>query len=139
MLAAICFPAEDADGSVRIGDVVEALVDGLHGGEGFVVGGAVAPDFALQEFEAIAAQIQKARKIVGAADVHGVRIRGRALGRLNAPGERYCGTTSLALVEAMKRATCKPMRLAKIPAVRLPKFPLGTETISVTEATGSWR
>ncbi len=36
-------------------------------------------------------------------------------------------------------ATGKPMRLAKIPAVRLPKFPLGTETISGTEATGNCR
>src|SRR5260370_29347382 len=57
----------------------------------------------------------------------------------NSPVRRYCGTTSLALVEATKRATGKPMRLAKIHAVRLPKFPLGTETIIDTYATGSWR
>src|SRR5229473_1485867 len=34
----------------------------------------------------------------------------------NSPVRRYCGTTSLALVEATKRATGKPMRLAKISA-----------------------
>ena len=57
----------------------------------------------------------------------------------NFPLRRYSGTTSLALVEAMNLATGKPMRLAKRPAVRFPKLPLGTETMSGTEATGNWR
>ncbi len=39
----------------------------------------------------------------------------------------------------MNLATGKPMRFAKIPAVRFPKFPLDTDTISGTEATGNCR
>src|SRR5438105_1211753 len=55
----------------------------------------------------------------------------------NCPLRKYCGTTSLMFVLAINFITGKPMRLAKIPAVKLPKFPLGTDTISGTDATGS--
>ena len=51
------------------------------------------------------------------------------------PDRRYAGTTSLTLVAATNRRTCRPMRLAMRPAVRFPKLPLGTETIgSVAQA-----
>ena len=63
-----------------------------------------------------------------------VAVRGR-----NSPVRKYWGTTSLTFVDAMNFVTGKPMRLAKIPAVRLPKFPLGTDTISGTDATGNCR
>ena len=56
-----------------------------------------------------------------AFDSVGTDGRGR-----NAPVARYSGSTSLALVAAMKRATGSPIRDASTPAVRLPRLPDGT-------------
>ncbi len=53
-----------------------------------------------------------------------VSIEGR--GR-KIPESRNSGTASLILVEAIKRCTGNPIRLAMMPAVRFPKLPLGTE------------
>jgi len=55
------------------------------------------------------------------------------------PLSKYCGTTSLAFVAAMNFATGSPIRLAKSPAVKFPKFPLGTATTNGVEATGNCR
>jgi hypothetical protein len=57
----------------------------------------------------------------------------------NFPLRKYSGTTSFAFVDATNLVTGNPMRFANSPAVKLPKFPLGTETISGTEATGNCR
>src|SRR5229473_4582665 len=46
------------------------------------------------------------------------------------PVNRYSGTTSLTLVAATKCAMGRPARLAIKPAVRLPKFPLGVQTMT---------
>src|ERR1700732_4187474 len=86
MRTAIGIPTENADGGVRIGNVVETVVKRLHGSEGFVVGGAMTPDFALHEFETIAAQIQKAWKIIGASYIHGIRTGGGGLARVKFSG-----------------------------------------------------
>ena len=58
MLALVNFPAEHANGGVRVGDVAKAIVEHLHRGERFFVGCAMAPDFLLHVFEAVAAQIE---------------------------------------------------------------------------------
>src|SRR5438105_12487955 len=60
-----------------------------------------------------------------------VRTDGRGANR---PVERYAGTTSLALVAAMKRSIARPDRFAINPAVRLPKFPLGVENTTPLSA-----
>src|SRR5271155_271641 len=57
----------------------------------------------------------------------------------NFPERKYSGTASLTFVEATNFATGNQMRLANIPAVKFPKFPLGTDTTSGTEATGNCR
>ena len=56
-----------------------------------------------------------------------VATEGRAR---KSPVARYSGTTSLVFVEATKRSTGTPIRAAMMPAVRLPKFPEGTEKVS---------
>src|SRR5262245_3176200 len=56
-----------------------------------------------------------------------VRTEGRGA---KTPVARYAGTTSFTLVAAMNRSIARPDRLAISPAVRLPKFPLGVQTVT---------
>src|SRR5712672_4550223 len=72
MLAAICLPSENSDSGVRIGEITKSIVHEFHCVERLLVGGSVPPDFALHILETTAAKIEQSRKIVWAADVHGV-------------------------------------------------------------------
>ena len=62
-------------------------------------------------------------------DVHRVGDRLHRGRGANRPVARYAGTTSLTFVAATNRAIGSPARLAISPAVRLPKFPLGVQTV----------
>ena len=62
-----------------------------------------------------------------------VRIDARGL---NWPVARYAGTTSFAFVAATNRSMGAPARFANSPAVRLPKLPLGVQTIGDSVAPG---
>ena len=88
MLLAIGFPGIDANGGVRIGDVAIAVPYGVHFVESFFVGGAVAPNFLANILNAIAAEIEQARKVIGIADVHGVGISGEGRTRTIFAGEK---------------------------------------------------
>src|SRR6267378_20080 len=72
MLAPICFPAENSDSGVRIGEITKSIVHEFHCVERLLVGGSVPPDFALHILETTAAKIEQSRKIVWAADVHSI-------------------------------------------------------------------
>lgn len=72
VLFAESLPGMNADGSVWIRDIAVAIPDRVHFLEGLLVGGAVSPNFLAYIFETVAAKVEKTRKIVGIADVHGV-------------------------------------------------------------------
>src|SRR6187401_34287 len=57
----------------------------------------------------------------------------------NRPVVRYSGTTSLTLVAATNRLIGSPARLAIRPAVRLPKLPLGVQTVMGGDEPGGAR
>ncbi len=63
-------------------------------------------------------------------------VRREARG-INLPLRRNSGTTSLVLVAATNWAAGRPMRFVNRPAVRLPKFPLGTENTAGAAVAGS--
>src|ERR1700738_5286518 len=91
MLPAIRFPTEHAHRRVRIGDIAKSLLHGFHSAERFVIRGPVPPDFALHVLEPIAAEIEKAWKIVGAANVHGVGEGWRCRSRMKFSGAQIFG------------------------------------------------
>ena len=55
MFLAICFPGQEADGGVRIGNVAITVPDQAHLMQSFFIGGPVSPDFLAHVFQAIAA------------------------------------------------------------------------------------
>jgi len=88
---AVGLPGKQADSGVRIGNVAVAIPDGIHFGKCFFVGGAVTPDFLADIFDAIAAEVEKTRKVVGIADVHGVGTGGDGGARAILAGEEIFG------------------------------------------------
>lgn len=84
-------PGVYANGGMGIGDVAAALPDRVHFLESFSVGCAVAPDFLANVFDAVAAEIEETREIVGIADVHGVGVGGDGGTRMVFAGEKILG------------------------------------------------
>ena len=56
----------------------------------------------------------------------------------NFPVFKYVGKTSLLFVAAIKACTGSPIDLAISPAVRFPKFPLGTEKTRGSSLCSKW-
>src|SRR5579863_961319 len=68
-------PAEYADGGVWIEHVAVALLDVVHGAQGFLVAETAAPDVAANGLHVVGVEIDDAREVAGVSDVHGVGNR----------------------------------------------------------------
>ena len=76
VVLAVGFPRFDADSGVGVRNITVAIPDGVHFLQGFRVRDAVSPNLLANIMDAVATEIEEARKIVGIADVHGVRVGG---------------------------------------------------------------
>jgi hypothetical protein len=88
MFLAVGFPGMDAHRRVGVGDVAVAVPDSVHFVKGFFVRSSVTPDFLADIFNAIAAEVEEAREIVGITDVHGIGVCGDGGTRSVIPGEK---------------------------------------------------
>ncbi len=75
ILLRIALPSEHADGSVRIENILVALLDVVHEAKRFFVAEAAAPDVVANGLQVIVIEIDDAREIARVSHVHGVGNR----------------------------------------------------------------